>query len=62
MDPRAMRPPAGVAAGDIVREADLPWVLRIIRPTDGIADCIADPNRLTLILSEDGKIADAAWD
>ena len=55
-------PPAGVAAGDIVREADLPWVLRIIRPTDGIADYIADPNRLTLILSEDGKIADAAWD
>jgi hypothetical protein len=54
--------PAGVPAGDIVREADLPWTLRIIRPTDGIADYIADPNRLTLILSEDGRIADAGWD
>lgn len=55
-------PPAGVPASDIVREADLPWVLRVIRPTDGIPDYIADPNRLTLLLSEDGKIADAAWD
>lgn len=54
--------PAGAAAGDIVREEDLPYRLRIIRPTDGIPNYITDPNRLTLVLSEDGRIADAAWD
>jgi hypothetical protein len=45
-----------------VREADLPYVLRIIKPTDGIASYVLDPNRLTLVLSEDGRIIDAAWD
>ncbi len=54
--------PAGVAATDIVNEADLPFPLRVIRPTDGIPNYIYDPNRLTLVLSEDGRIADAAWD
>jgi hypothetical protein len=55
-------PPAGVAPGDIVREADLPWPLRVIKPTDGIPSYAFDPNRLTLVLSEDGRIVDAAWD
>jgi hypothetical protein len=55
-------PPAGVAADDIVREADLPWPLRVIKPTDGIPSYAFDPNRLTLVLSEDGRIVDAAWD
>ncbi len=55
-------PPAGVAADDIVREADLPWPLRIIKPTDGIPSYAFDPNRLTLVLSEDGRIVDGAWD
>jgi hypothetical protein len=55
-------PPAGVGASDIVREEDLPYALRVIRPTDGIPNYIVDPNRLTLVLSEDGRIADAAWD
>jgi len=55
-------PPAGVAKTDIVREEDLHYVLRIIRPTDGIANYTLDPNRLTLVLSDDGRIADAAWD
>jgi hypothetical protein len=55
-------PPANVAAENLVREADLPWTLRIIRPTDGIPSYASDPNRLTLVLSEDGRIVDAAWD
>lgn len=55
-------PPAGVAADQIVREADLPWPLRVIKPTDGIPNYAFDPNRLTLVLSEDGRIVDAAWD
>jgi hypothetical protein len=54
--------PAGAVAADIVREEDLPYALRIIRPTDGIPNYVMDPNRLTLVLSEDGRIADAAWD
>jgi hypothetical protein len=55
-------PPAGVPADNVVREADLPWTLRIIKPTDGIGSYISDPNRLTLVLSEDGRIVDAGWD
>ena len=55
-------PPAGATADNSVREADLPYVLRIIKPTDGIASYVLDPNRLTLVLSEDGRIIDAAWD
>jgi hypothetical protein len=59
---KGANPPAGVAADDIVREADLPWPLRVIKPTDGIPSYIYDPNRLTLVLSEDGRIVDGAWD
>lgn len=54
--------PAGQAAGNIVREEDLPYPLRIIRPNDGIPNYEYDPNRLTLLLSETGQIVDAAWD
>lgn len=54
--------PAGVAPADIVNEADLTYPIRVIRPTDGIPNYIYDPNRLTIVLTEDGRIADAAWD
>jgi len=54
--------PAGVAAADIVNEADMPWPVRVIRPTDGIPNYTYEPNRLTIVLTEDGRIADAAWD
>ncbi|MCF8533403.1 MAG: hypothetical protein K9G48_10405 [Reyranella sp.] len=54
--------PAGAAADSLVREADLPWKLRIIKPTDGLPSYAFDPNRLTLVLSEDNRIVDAAWD
>ena len=54
--------PAGQAAGNVVREEDLPYPLRIIRPTDGIPSYEYDPNRMTLVLSETGQIVDAAWD
>jgi hypothetical protein len=59
---KGANPPAGVPADGIVREADLPWTLRIIKPTDGIASYAPDPNRLNLVLSEDGRIVDAGWD
>ncbi len=54
--------PAGAAADSIVRETDLPYVLRVIKPTDGLPSYAFDPNRLTLVLSEDNRIVDAAWD
>ena len=54
--------PAGATAENSVREEDLPYKLRIIKPTDGIASYALDPNRLTLVLAEDGRIIDAAWD
>jgi hypothetical protein len=54
--------PAGAAADSIVREADLPYVLRVIKPTDGLPSYAFDPNRLTIVLSEDNRIVDAAWD
>jgi hypothetical protein len=54
--------PAGVAAADIVNEADLAFPIRVIRPTDGIPNYVYDPNRLTIVLGEDGRIIDAAWD
>jgi hypothetical protein len=59
---KGANPPAGVAADQIVREADLPWTLRVIKPNDGLPSYTFDPNRLTLVLSDDGRIVDAAWD
>jgi hypothetical protein len=54
--------PAGQAAANVVKEEDLPYPLRIIRPADGIPSYEYEPNRLTLVLSEAGQIVDAAWD
>jgi hypothetical protein len=59
---KGANPPAGIAADQIVREADLPWPLRVIKPNDGVPNYGFDPNRLTLVLSEDGRIVDGAWD
>jgi hypothetical protein len=55
-------PPAGVPAGEIVREEDLLWEVRVIKPRDGIHSYTINPNRLTVVLSEDGRVLDAAWD
>ncbi|MGD9881724.1 MAG: hypothetical protein AB7F22_11300 [Reyranella sp.] len=54
--------PAGATAENSVREEDLPYKLRIIKPADGIPSYALNPNRLTLVLAEDGRIIDAAWD
>lgn len=59
---KGANPPAGATAENTVREADLPYTLRVIKPADGIPSYAFDPNRLTLLLSEDGRIVDAAWD
>jgi len=54
--------PAGVAAGDVVHQEDLPVRSRIIRPNDGIGDVRPDPNRLTILIGEDGRIVGSAWE
>ncbi|MGA9016882.1 MAG: hypothetical protein WB509_30675 [Acetobacteraceae bacterium] len=54
--------PAGIAADQIVREEDLPPNTRVVRPNGGISDMHADPNRLTLVLGDDGRILDAVWE
>jgi hypothetical protein len=46
----------------IVRQEDLPKLLRLIRPTDGIRDVEQDPNRLTLILDGGDTIVEAFWE
>jgi len=49
----------------LARQNSLPIALatlRIIKPTDGIPSYTLEPNRLTLLLSEDGRIVDGAWD
>jgi hypothetical protein len=52
----------GHAKETIVREEDLPHTLRVIRSTDGVGALDSQPNRMTLILDEDGKIVTASWD
>ena len=55
-------PPPGVAAGDLVQEKDLPPNVRVIRPADGLPKLDVDPNRLTLVLGDNGRISVALWD
>jgi hypothetical protein len=54
--------PAGVNAEEIVREETLPKSVHVIKATDGIGKLDSDPNRLTLVLGEDGRIVIAVWD
>src|SRR5262249_25952440 len=53
---------AGLAAGQMVREEDLPANVRIIRPTDGVVDVRPNPNRLTIVVGEDGRVVDTLWE
>ncbi|HET7879606.1 MAG TPA: hypothetical protein VFL55_01895 [Acetobacteraceae bacterium] len=54
--------PAGKSAADTVKQEDLPTTLRVVKPADGIASKEHDPNRLTIVIDEDGTIVDAGWD
>jgi len=46
----------------VVREEDLPKVLRWIIPSRGIRGITHDPNRLNLILGDDNTIIAAYWE
>jgi hypothetical protein len=57
--------PAGQAkSGEqgVVRQEDLPKTLRVVRPTDGIRGADQDPNRLTLMIDDNGVIVEAFWE
>ena len=54
--------PAGKSAADTVKQEDLPTTLRVVKPADGIASKDHDPNRLTIVIDDDGTIVDAGWD
>jgi hypothetical protein len=51
-----------VSQQDSVREQDLPKLLRVLHASDGIRGAEPNPNRLTLILDEDGTIVEAFWE
>ena len=54
--------PAGVASGDIVKEENLGGNVRVIKASDGLARLDTDPNRLTLVVGDSGKIEFAIWE
>lgn len=54
--------PAGVNVSDTIREESLPKMLHVVRAGDGVGKIDSDPNRLTLVLGEDGRIVIAVWD
>ena len=54
--------PAGVGAGDVVREETLPRNVHVVKPTEGIGKLDSDPNRLMLVIGDDGRIVIAVWD
>ena len=54
--------PAGKSSAEVVKEEELPPVTRVIRHSDGIPSADSNPNRLTLVLTKEGKISTAIWD
>jgi hypothetical protein len=58
----AERGQAQPGAAGVVREEDLPKVLRWIIPSRGIRGITHNPNRLNLILSDDNTIVAAYWE
>jgi hypothetical protein len=60
--PKGETAPAGVSADSIVREESLPTTLHVIKAGEGIRKLDTDPNRLTLVLNDEGRIVIAVWD
>ncbi|MEJ0047827.1 MAG: hypothetical protein WDN04_18185 [Rhodospirillales bacterium] len=59
---RGSTSPAGKSEAEIVKEENLPPHVRIIKPTDGVPGADTDPNRMTIVVGEDGRIVSAIWD
>jgi hypothetical protein len=54
--------PAGKAEAEVVHEESLPKTLRVVHGGEGMGRLDSDPNRMTIILEDDGRIALAFWD
>lgn len=54
--------PTGKTSQDVVREESLPRNLRVVRKNEGMGRLDSDPNRMTIILDDDDRIALAFWD
>ncbi|MBV8095945.1 MAG: hypothetical protein JO212_12670 [Acetobacteraceae bacterium] len=50
------------AASGSIRQDELPRVLRVITPSNGIRGAEQNPNRLSLILDENDTIVEAFWE
>jgi hypothetical protein len=60
--PKGETAPAGVSADSMVREESLPTTVHVIKAGEGIRKLDTDPNRLTLVLNDEGRIVIAVWD
>jgi hypothetical protein len=54
--------PSGVSANEVIHEETLPKILHVVKPTEGIGKLDSDPNRLTIVIGDDGRIVIAVWD
>jgi hypothetical protein len=54
--------PNGVPEDKLLRQESLPPNARVIRPEDGIGDVQRNPDRLTIVIGEDGRVVDAIWE
>src|SRR5580698_762962 len=54
--------PSGVGSDSVIHEESLPKILHVVKPTEGIGKLDSDPNRLTLVIGDDGRIVIAVWD
>jgi hypothetical protein len=59
---RGARTPAGVSEAESIHEEHLPAGTRVVKHTDGIPTAGSDPNRLTVLVGNDGKVTAAVWD
>lgn len=54
--------PSGKPTSELVREEQLSMLTRVVKASDGLPANDANPNRLTLILNNEGKITAAVWE
>jgi hypothetical protein len=54
--------PSGLSANEVIHEESLPKFLHVVKPAEGLGKLDSDPNRLTIVIGDDGRIVIAVWD
>jgi len=54
--------PGGKSEAEVVKEEHLPPGVRVIKASDGVPSVDSDPNRMTILVGEDGRIVSVIWD